>query len=725
MKNRKFKRELRRIPWFLVAVFLLMTAGIITTGYFYFGEQKAKMVLDTYQSLELITELKASELETWRKERLYDAKTIFKNPTIPKLVEKWFTGNGHDTELKTELIDWMKAVRNIRDYEGIYILDTNGNVRLSNTDSETRLDEEEKNLAKHALQTKEITFSDFYKERENNGEICIASMIPLIEHGEMHSTVVGIVFLKIHAEHFLYPFIQTWPTKSLSAETLLVKRDGDKVLYLNELRHRKDTALSLKLPATSGQLPAAMAVRGIEGNVDGVDYRGIPVFATIHKIPDTPWYLITKIDKAEVYSPIHERQIVVIALAILSIIATAFLIIVFWRRKFEKFYKSANESYEILVKERTFELEKEIEDRKEIEKKLRAADTYNRSLIEASVDPLVTIGPDGKITDVNAATEKATGLSRKELVGTDFSDYFTDPDTARKGYQKVFREGLVRDYELEIRHKDGSTTPVLYNATVYLDATGKVIGVFAAARDIKQQKLAEKELLRTQAELSSTRRLSDIGALAATVAHELRNPLGVIQAAVYNIRKKSKDSALEKHIMNIEEEIADSSQIINNLLFYTRMKKPNLENIIISDLLVECETTVANRFRGHKVDIVSELSPLANIKISVDPFQMKEVFNNILVNAYQALKDDKGTITVIARSNENRTIEISIKDDGEGIDENDMAMIFEPFFTRKSTGTGLGLAICRELLRLHNGEITIDSKKGEGTIVTVKLPIGG
>lgn len=121
----------------------------------------------------------------------------------------------------------------------------------------------------------------------------------------------------------------------------------------------------------------------------------------------------------------------------------------------------------------------------------RKGPDYARSLIEASLDPLVTISPDGKITDVNASTEAITGHLRQELVGTDFCDYFTDPNKAREGYRLVFREGQVRDYPLEIRHRDGRETSVLYNASVYRDENGEVVGVFAAARDITERKRAE------------------------------------------------------------------------------------------------------------------------------------------------------------------------------------------------------------------------------------------
>jgi len=142
------------------------------------------------------------------------------------------------------------------------------------------------------------------------------------------------------------------------------------------------------------------------------------------------------------------------------------------------------------------EILEDITERKKAEEELKKAYRYNRGLIEASVDPLVTIGPDGKITDVNMSTESITGYFRDELIGTDFSDYFTEPEKARKGYQQVFREGIVIDYPLEIKHKNGHKTPVLYNASVYKDESGEVIGVFAAARDITERKKAEEKIER-------------------------------------------------------------------------------------------------------------------------------------------------------------------------------------------------------------------------------------
>jgi PAS domain S-box-containing protein len=142
---------------------------------------------------------------------------------------------------------------------------------------------------------------------------------------------------------------------------------------------------------------------------------------------------------------------------------------------------------------------------------LKLASAYNRSLIEASLDPLVTIGPDGRITDVNVATETATGLKKSELIGTDFSDYFSEPDRARAGYQQVYRVGIVRDFALELRHRDGHLTPVLYNASVYKGPAGEVAGVFAAARDVSERKRAEEALRCSENSLKEAQRIANIG----------------------------------------------------------------------------------------------------------------------------------------------------------------------------------------------------------------------
>jgi PAS domain S-box-containing protein len=166
-------------------------------------------------------------------------------------------------------------------------------------------------------------------------------------------------------------------------------------------------------------------------------------------------------------------------------------------------------------------MSEDISEKKLASDQLRAASGYARSLIEASRDPLVTINAEGKITDVNEATSRVTGVARGDLVGTDFSDYFTEPDLAREGYLRVFAQGFVTDYPLTIRHTGGELTEVLYNASVYRDAAGRVLGVFAAARDVTDWKRAESEVTKQRArELDRLAELERFQQL--TVGRELR-----------------------------------------------------------------------------------------------------------------------------------------------------------------------------------------------------------
>ena len=173
------------------------------------------------------------------------------------------------------------------------------------------------------------------------------------------------------------------------------------------------------------------------------------------------------------------------------------------RKRAEEKLKKTQEQLEIRVRQRTAELKKALEalqdemgERKRAEQKLKSASLYTRSLIEASLDPLVTISADGKVTDVNRATELITGVSRDKLIGNDFADYFTEPEKANEGYKEVFSRGTIRDYPLAIRHTSGFVTDVLYNATLYRNEAGKIEGVFAAARDVTER---NKILRRTSA----------------------------------------------------------------------------------------------------------------------------------------------------------------------------------------------------------------------------------
>jgi signal transduction histidine kinase len=232
----------------------------------------------------------------------------------------------------------------------------------------------------------------------------------------------------------------------------------------------------------------------------------------------------------------------------------------------------------------------------------------------------------------------------------------------------------------------------------------------------------KEELDKLREELERTRRLRSIGSLAASVAHELRNPLGVIRTAAYNIQRKNSNPDLERHISNVQKKINQSVLIINNLLNYSSIKMPDFKEVVLADILNESIRSIEELFPKKEIGMVKNFDDLRGRVISVDPDQMRQVFTNLLKNSFQAVND--GGIVEVKAGTADGVLEIEICDNGCGICEEKLEKVFDPFHSGKATGTGLGLAICRELVELHGGDIYIRSNRGEFTAVTVRIPLG-
>jgi signal transduction histidine kinase len=222
--------------------------------------------------------------------------------------------------------------------------------------------------------------------------------------------------------------------------------------------------------------------------------------------------------------------------------------------------------------------------------------------------------------------------------------------------------------------------------------------------------------------LVQAKRLSDIGLFASFVAHELRNPLAVITIAMANIRKHVDLGAARRSVDNIEKKLAESGQIINNLLSFSRIKDLKPEPCLLRDLVVEVVDAFGERAEKAGVRLVHSLEPIRNTTIVIDRVQIGEVFFNLLSNAFDAI--EKEGLVEVGGTVAGDTVEIAVRDSGSGIDPKSRESLFEPFFTTKGKGTGLGLAVCLRIVQLHRGEIRVSSEKGNGSEFTVVLPLG-
>ena len=349
----------------------------------------------------------------------------------------------------------------------------------------------------------------------------------------------------------------------------------------------------------------------------------------------------------------------------------------------------------------------DITERKNAEEKLRESSLYTRNLIEASLDPLVTISPEGKIMDVNRATEEVTGVHREKLIGSEFSDYFTDPKEAKRGYQKVLKEGSVRDYPLAIRHSDGRVADVLYNAAVYRNQAGKVQGVFAAARDVTYQKRLEESLREAQQYETAER-------LSALVAHDIRNPLNTANQALQMARS---EPSRADHMLDLaEKSLSRAVNMIEDLRENSRLIKPNKVPVNLPALV---EETVKD-MPLHE-DVVYEREFRDNLNpVWIDPALIRRVLENLVSNALEAMPEG-GSLRICGRREGEEAL-ISVADSGVGIHEDAAQNIFKHLYTTKSKGIGLGLSFCKRAVEAHNGTIGFSSKVGKGTTFTVRLP---
>ncbi|MDP1853703.1 MAG: ATP-binding protein [Candidatus Omnitrophota bacterium] len=380
----------------------------------------------------------------------------------------------------------------------------------------------------------------------------------------------------------------------------------------------------------------------------------------------------------------------------------------------------------------------DITERKKTEAQIKFLNLRYQAILSAVPDIITEVDKNKVYTWVNKAGFEFFG---EDVIGKEAAFYFVGEQETYSKVEPLFKgsEDVIYVESWQMR-QDGEKCLLAWWCRVLKDSGGNVTGALSTARDITVHKKVEdilkgdketfermvkessQQLVETERELDKTKRLADMGMMAASVAHELRNPLAAIQIAAYNIKKKCAGQLIDKHIFNIEKKVSESDQIINNLLFYARLKNAHYEKISIYDILEECISSAENRFKEEKVSLVRNLSEVRGLLIEADSLQMRECFTNILNNAFDAVSGKEGRIEIAAARVDSSHIEILIKDNGIGIGEEELKKVFDPFFTTKSKGTGLGLTVCSQIIYLHNGAIDIQSKEGEAACVTVVLP---
>ena len=354
---------------------------------------------------------------------------------------------------------------------------------------------------------------------------------------------------------------------------------------------------------------------------------------------------------------------------------------------------------------------------------------YAQSIIEAIRDPLFTINTEGKITDINEATIKATDISRGELIGENFYKYFSEPDLAKECFRLVFSQGFIENYPLTIT--DHKLTNVLFNGSVYEDKDGKVIGAVLVARDITEQKRISGELI--EAKNSAENAMRSKQQFLSNMSHEIRTPMNAIIGFTKVILKTELTAKQKEYLTAIKmsgdalivliNDILDLAKVDAGKMFFEQT--PFKLSLSISAMLYLFETKIQEK----NLKLITKYDDKIPEVLMGDPVRLHQIILNLVGNAVKFTS--YGEITVCTRllnqNGETASIEFAVSDTGIGIAENKIDGIFENFQQAYNLtpstygGTGLGLAIVKQLVEGQGGNLKVKSKLDVGSTFSFVL----
>ena len=456
-----------RAGWLLGLIFVCLAAGIVAAGYFYYRNYEKHYRSEVERQLFAIAELKVGELVQWRKERLGDAGSLFKNAPFAALVRRFFE-QPEDVDARRQLQGWIGKIQTSHQYDHVFLLDARGIERLAVPDSSEPVPVHLADNAVKVLHSGQVTFLDFHRDAPDR-PIYLGVLVPILDESEA-SPPLGVLVLRIDPATYLYPLLQRWPTPSLTAETLLVRREGNEVVFLNELRFQKNTALTLRAPLDQKALPAARAALGQEGVMEGIDYRGVPVVAALRVIPDSPWSLVARMDAAEVYAPLRAQLKLVIGLISALLFGAGTGVGLLWREQRARFFRTKHEVAESRAK--------------------------LAAIVESSEDAIIGKSLDGTITSWNASAERLFGYHAAEMIGQNITRIIPPNEQAQEAeiLQRLRHGERVVHFEAVRLAKDGQPVAVSLTISPVLDEGGAIIGAAKIVRDITERKLAEDSL---------------------------------------------------------------------------------------------------------------------------------------------------------------------------------------------------------------------------------------
>jgi PAS domain S-box-containing protein len=688
----------RKIYWHLLLVFFLFSATLGTGGYFFFEHQKKKFKQKEWDELAAIADLKVRQISSWRKERKADGLIIMESPFVADLARRLLRGTGAKADRQV-FLSWMALWQRTSNYQGVFLLDTTGTVRLSLPEGK-RLDESyDRAPALEAMRKREVILSDLHRG-ETGKEILIDLVVPLLGAGGQENPS-GVLLLEIDPFQFLYPLIQSWPMPSRSSESLLVRPEGGDAVFLSELRHQKHTILHLRFPISELRLPAAMAIRGTEGIVEGIDYRGVAVLAALRRIPDSPWFLVAKLDQGEVYAPIRQQAWYIGILIGLLISGAGLSVGLLWRHEQALFYQKQYEG----------ELER------------RALAQHFDYLSRYANDMILLMDKDLKIIEANDRALESYGYTREELLQMRLEDL--RPPEAKSPLLEQKKKlddlgGIV--FETLHRRKDGTT--------FYAESSSRVIDVEgkrfyqSILRDITERKRAEEALADRTSQLERMNRElvalnAELDDFTRMASHDLQEPLRTLVAFSDLLRRDLGDSLPERAMKDlgfITDAAKRMQMLIKDLLALSRAGRlaHKREKISLDECANRALGALGMRVEETGAQILRDKLP----EVWGDATLLTQLYQNLIGNALKFCGDQPALIHLTFEERDGDRI-FGVKDNGIGIEPSYAEEIFKPFRRlhgqSEYEGSGIGLAICRKIVERHGGKIWVESEPGKGS----------